>query len=631
MHRRMEFWYTGGEGCNPAVRDRNFLLSSGQPTILIGRNGSGKTLASTLYGVFREFFFAKKELPQKYEKLTAIIDSLGITSMGFTTEFNFLQVNQNFITDWEVSYGVDTIDSKTLIPPVLRQIIDDIAVPYCDTMTWETEAASYRLFANLHVSLHRMDDGTSDIKITIVPQCKNYIYIESNDEEFLDMHPEMEDAFAAKGDGFGTSIEFGNIAIEGLIKNKKSISDEVIAKLDLIEQKLAKELVSASVESYTACVTDLQRRVDVGVEEEFLHEGAIDWYEVEKGPCNSFDTGAVMLLVHNSFPEIKFLSVDRKWTSEHNQRVDNGVLALLIESHSEFKSKFDIDSEQIPIGNDMLTGMVPFSDLDDETFFPPHNHGSFTLIHLLPLPFTGYSGSVEDLFKFATGRDKNEAVSSDFEFPIRTLFDKYLTLIDIIDDESELSFSGCINALVHTVSTTEPLINQYRARLKSVLPLWKISLEENRLDEFIVLFLKYFMAEKFCECRSVETRSLFEIHKRITNSIALTDILSNPNHLPSGFQRLLSMIMAINDDRSLDDETWCYSNQFAGSSPYVLFIDEPELSLHIDWQVDLLQVLQNLMKRNAPHGSSLLVATHSPDIIQEHIERCVEFGQFDVV
>lgn len=51
----------------------------------------------------------------------------------------------------------------------------------------------------------------------------------------------------------------------------------------------------------------------------------------------------------------------------------------------------------------------------------------------------------------------------------------------------------------------------------------------------------------------------------------------------------------------------------------LLFIDEPELSLHIEWQSRLLPLIIN-----SNNTSQIIIATHSPDIIGDYHENCVE-------
>lgn len=45
---------------------------------------------------------------------------------------------------------------------------------------------------------------------------------------------------------------------------------------------------------------------------------------------------------------------------------------------------------------------------------------------------------------------------------------------------------------------------------------------------------------------------------------------------------------------------------------HTIFIDEPELSLHIDWQKQLLQTMRSLNP-----NAQIVVATHSPEIMSE--------------
>ena len=44
--------------------------------------------------------------------------------------------------------------------------------------------------------------------------------------------------------------------------------------------------------------------------------------------------------------------------------------------------------------------------------------------------------------------------------------------------------------------------------------------------------------------------------------------------------------------------------------PYVLFMDEPEVSLHIDWQQRLIEMVKSLN----PHVQ-IILTTHSPAVI----------------
>lgn len=52
-----------------------------------------------------------------------------------------------------------------------------------------------------------------------------------------------------------------------------------------------------------------------------------------------------------------------------------------------------------------------------------------------------------------------------------------------------------------------------------------------------------------------------------------------------------------------------------------MLIDEPELSLHVGWQVEFLKDLQEIIELA---DLDILMATHSPDIIQDRWDLTVE-------
>jgi hypothetical protein len=75
----------------------------------------------------------------------------------------------------------------------------------------------------------------------------------------------------------------------------------------------------------------------------------------------------------------------------------------------------------------------------------------------------------------------------------------------------------------------------------------------------------------------------------------------SPTYYSSGQRRMISIIETIMDSERGD----------------VLLIDEPELSLHIDWQ-------RRFIDQISIFGKRLVIATHSPDIIYNHTEKVVE-------
>ena len=73
------------------------------------------------------------------------------------------------------------------------------------------------------------------------------------------------------------------------------------------------------------------------------------------------------------------------------------------------------------------------------------------------------------------------------------------------------------------------------------------------------------------------------------------------SYLTSGQKQLLSLILGV---KKIPQGT-------------LILIDEPEISLHVDWQVDLIEQLQKPL-----FSSRLIIATHSPDIALNHNHLC---------
>ena len=64
----ISYGWPDGES-NPAFRDRSLSLDSKKPCIMVGRNGSGKTLASNILGHARNIIFGDFE---SYQSLSLI-------------------------------------------------------------------------------------------------------------------------------------------------------------------------------------------------------------------------------------------------------------------------------------------------------------------------------------------------------------------------------------------------------------------------------------------------------------------------------------------------------------------------------------------------------------------------------
>ena len=52
-------------------------------------------------------------------------------------------------------------------------------------------------------------------------------------------------------------------------------------------------------------------------------------------------------------------------------------------------------------------------------------------------------------------------------------------------------------------------------------------------------------------------------------------------------------------------------------------IDEPEISLHVAWQMEFIDILERICKLN---GTQAIIATHSPDIVNGHDDLLISLG-----
>ena len=67
-----------------------------------------------------------------------------------------------------------------------------------------------------------------------------------------------------------------------------------------------------------------------------------------------------------------------------------------------------------------------------------------------------------------------------------------------------------------------------------------------------------------------------------------------------------------------------YEMLFTDKARSLILLDEPEISLHVEWQ---LAFLEDLQKITAVASHQVLIATHSPQIVNDRLELLSPFGQ----
>lgn len=149
-------------------------------------------------------------------------------------------------------------------------------------------------------------------------------------------------------------------------------------------------------------------------------------------------------------------------------------------------------------------------------------------------------------------------------------------------------------------------INPYMESKKEILSVYIDDLLE-KIDSYNELLKKIRLFSTILEKKEFANKkiSFSPEHGLIATSANGTEI--NPNFLSSGEQNELIML---------------YDFIFRVENGTILLIDEPEISLHVSWQLDFLHDIESICNNKK---IQVIVATHSPQIINEYWEACFDF------
>ncbi|MGB5711149.1 MAG: AAA family ATPase, partial [Waterburya sp.] len=148
----------------------------------------------------------------------------------------------------------------------------------------------------------------------------------------------------------------------------------------------------------------------------------------------------------------------------------------------------------------------------------------------------------------------------------------------------------------------ERVLNIYRKALREV-----VSVQENSFKS-IETYLS--SVNSFLEGKSIEI-SLVEPRLRGKPSIGIKFEAGTPKTIP-GIRRALS-----SGERQIVTLIYAATHM---SKQQIVLIDEPEISLHVDWQRHLLQKMSNQLGER-----QIIVCTHSPVIGADYEDRVVIF------
>jgi len=235
--------------------------------------------------------------------------------------------------------------------------------------------------------------------------------------------------------------------------------------------------------------------------------------------------------------------------------------------------------------------------------------------HVLNFPYTQavaqYSSELAEAIEAKLAESASLSQSLDRTFPTRLIQQssvKELTKEEIHQELSSLEKKRSNLRLVGLIDKEEdieiPVPSQIDSTTRNVFSVYIEDIKKklrvfDKMSSKIKLFLEIVNHRFLYKEMSVSKEKGFIF----TNS---EGILLSPTSLSSGEQHKLVLL---------------YELLFKVNPDSIILIDEPELSLHIDWQINFLSELEQITKLTS---LDILMATHSPDIINERWSLTVE-------
>jgi hypothetical protein len=103
-----------------------------------------------------------------------------------------------------------------------------------------------------------------------------------------------------------------------------------------------------------------------------------------------------------------------------------------------------------------------------------------------------------------------------------------------------------------------------------------------------------------------------------------------PDDLSSGEKHLFSMLLPI---ATASMRSTTSTRHYESPQHFLVLIDEPEISLHVNWQASLVDSVESALRANKGEAAapvSVIFATHSPVILGNHIHRSTCLGPTEV-
>ena len=612
---------------------------------MIGRNGSGKTLAAKILNNVRNLMFGDYN----------------------THQISFNQIKEIGL-DWievELTIPLLSLEDEGFGPRLLEEVAWDIVADDFDGIWlssigdgdlidgWEHEFHSYHCNLTLKIQISHL---TTNPKLSIwhIMQSRGSLEIINDDEKIddTDSHHGFHASISSEPIHFDSKISLSPKDIMVATDKRWFLWAQIV--LDCLRSGMEGEILRVE---YQRQLEHIAKQLDRQCMEQGFGNPDVAADEMESFNPGQQEGSIVSMITtagERLFPKIITSAVNR--TAPKLKPWKKELLEELISLRTIIDQKLQIDQFGIGCGGlleilhdfDELKPNLPrnlIKELSDEQkqvnrlrqLFDTYEHLEKWL-DFIPLYIQQRIPKKTKLEKVAieTKEFSNELLkirehvdfievilhTIDECFPNFEQFqnseDKYSILIDSISKfQHSAEIEGMYVDGVENTIRNHPNYTRDIAKSPEVTELWGKELGMI-IPRYMILFWYAFEMDK-------DLIGLFETYISIFDSsseqrLDLDDyegsswteflhIIEDNESLPSGFSQLLSLVLGITSD----DETCIY------------FIDEPEISLHIDWQRKLIKHLRFLLAESRSN-SMLLIATHSPDIILDHFEDLVNFS-----
>jgi len=684
----ISYGWPDGES-NPAFRDRSLPLDPKKPCVMVGRNGSGKTLASNILRHARDIIFGHFEL---YQSGLKFMKNIGLKWFEVELQIPMVSVYVD-------SYSSPEIRGETIAWDLVN---DDgevwLSAPMGDLFNgYEVEYHSFN--CELMIKL-RIEDFTENPSYSVshLMLSTGSLEIDKDDAEDDDDSDYHHGFSAHTSSKFVQNWNSKLSDFESVFKEVKGANFWVQLMNDSINSGMDSDNMRREYQSQLRQVSEQLNKqcIDKGFGNPDVFGDDNDGFDPGEHESNMLEI--FRQKGKEIFPPIQTSSVNRiapeidPWKktmleeivtlhSQISEKIDIGKFGIggemLLEILGDYEEISVADSTnifQIPEGGKPLALELQNKALEDcikamedtkslekhlreklkntlneykdyeqwlnilPLFIQNNPHFSsrkamanFT-IHLGPFVNTDLTGIDDDSYNaLADGlREYNEQIKQIYDrteklvllisecFPkfaeLENVENKHFALVEAItkfqnsDKIEDMYRQGLIYGLSnHRFNKDQYGRGVYDIELISEINNHKSDLQ-NLVSRYMILYWYAFEMDR-------EVLALYETYMRVfspRDASSLSEflhIIENNDVLPSGFRNILDMVLGIS------------SNQ----ESCIYFFDEPEISLHIEWQRKLVNHLRFLLDEFR-NNSILLVATHSPDIMLNHLEDIVNFS-----